>query len=279
MLAFPICDDVLINALKEDIGTGDITTLSTIPPDAMTTGRFIAKEPGVICGMPVVKRVFELIDPLIEIDVYINDGEFAQKGSAIASIRGSARSVLVGERTALNLLQMLSGVATKTRQCVDAVKGTKAVIADTRKTTPGLRTLEKYAVRVGGGSNHRFNLSDGVLIKDNHIRAAGGITAAVGAARKGIPHTLKIEVEVENIEMVEEALACGADIIMLDNMTTREMEAAVKLINGRALVEASGNMGKRDLASVAKTGVDIISVGALTHSITAMDISQIVPIQ
>jgi len=266
-------DDILIKELKEDIGTGDITTLATVPADTKISGRFIAKEEGVICGIPVVKRVFELIDPAVEIKVYLNDGEFAQKGSIIAEISGNARSVLIGERTALNFIQLLSGIATRTRQCVETVRGTKAVIVDTRKTTPGLRVLEKYAVRVGGGSNHRFNLSDGVLIKDNHIRAAGGIAKAVKAARSYVPHTLRIEVEAENLQMVEEALSCGADIIMLDNMEIEEIEKAVRLVNGRALLEASGNMGSRDLKAVAETGVDFISIGALTNSILAMDIS------
>ena len=189
------------------------------------------------------------------------------------TIDGPARSILTGERVALNFLQRLSAIATKTAQAVEQTAGTQAQIVDTRKTTPGLRVLEKYAVRVGGGANHRFNLSDGVLIKDNHIQAAGSITRAVSAARANAPHTLKIEVEVESQDMIAEALSAGADIIMLDNMSQAEIEAAVSQINGQALIEISGNMGERDLASLAKTGIDLISIGALTHTVKAMDIS------
>lgn len=268
-----LLDDIIKNALKEDIGTGDITTQSTIPNDKQISGRFIAKEDGVVCGVSVVKRVFELLDNEISIKILCNDGSLVKKGGIIAEVSGRAASILTGERVALNFFQHLSGIATYTRRCVDEVKGTKAMITDTRKTTPGLRVLEKYAVKTGGGSNHRFNLSDGVLIKDNHINAAGSITAAVSAARANIPHTLKIEVEVENHQMVEEAVACGADIIMLDNMSIEEMEREVGFINGRALVEASGNMGEKNLLEVAKTGVDIISIGTLTHTVKAMDIS------
>lgn len=266
-------DEIIKNALREDIGTGDITTNSTIPTDKQISGSFIAKESGVICGIFIVERVFALIDSEIKMNIHFGDGAFVEKGAVIAEISGNARSILTGERVALNFLQLLCGIASRTRECVEKVKGTNAMIADTRKTTPGLRVLEKYAVKIGGGSNHRYNLSDGVLLKDNHIKAAGGITAAVAAARSSIPHTLKIEVEVENQQMVEEALLAGADIIMLDNMSLEEMEKAVKLINKRAVVEASGNMGDKDLLTVAKTGVDIISIGALTHTISAMDIS------
>lgn len=273
MLDFILLDDAIKNALKEDVGTGDITTLSSVPAVKMINGRFIAKESGVVCGISVAKRVFELIDDTVKIDVFCSDGVKVEKGTVIATVYGPARSVLTGERVALNFLQHLSGIASKTRECTDAVKGTKAMITDTRKTTPGLRVLEKYAVKTGGGHNHRHNLSDGVLIKDNHITAAGGITAAVEMVRGNIPHTLKIEVEVENTEMIKEALDCNADIIMLDNMSLTEMADAVKLIDGRALVEASGNMGDKDLLEVAKTGVDIISIGALTHTVRAMDIS------
>ena len=266
-------DELIINAIKEDIGTGDITTQATIPLDKNTEGKFIAKESGIICGIFVAKRVFEIIDPSIEMISCVEDGAFVRKGDIIARVCGSAQAILTGERVALNFLQLLSGISTRTRKYADEVKSTKAMITDTRKTTPGLRVLEKYAVKIGGGHNHRYNLSDGVLIKDNHIKAAGGIAKAVEAARNYIPHTLKIEVEVENFDMIEEALCCNTDIIMLDNMTIDEMKRAVELINGRALVEASGNMGDRDLLSVAKTGVDIISIGALTHTIRALDIS------
>ena len=273
MLNFFIIDDIIKNALKEDIGTGDITTNATIPADKTISGSFIAKESGIICGLPIVKRVFELLGTDVSINFYLSDGAAVEKGAVIADISGNAQAILIGERVSLNFLRHLSGIASRTNQCVQAVKGTKASIADTRKTTPGLRVLEKYAVRVGGGSNHRYNLSDGVLIKDNHINAAGGIKAAVEAARKHIPHTLKIEVEVENQQMIEEALSSNADIIMLDNMSIEEMKNAVAFINGRAIVEASGNMGDKDLLEVAQTGVDLISIGALTHSIRAMDIS------
>lgn len=264
---------MLVASLHEDVGTGDITTQSTIPEDTVISGRFIAKEPGVICGLPVVARVFELVDPQIQLKACFSDGDLVEKGSVIAKISGPARGILTGERVALNFLQRLSGIATRTRHCVDAVRGTQAVIADTRKTTPGLRVLEKYAVKTAGGVNHRFNLADGVLIKDNHINAAGSITKAVESARFHAPHTLKIEVEAENFDMIDEALACRADIIMLDNMTLGEMAQAVARIGGRAIVEASGNMGQKDLLAVAKTGVDIISIGALTHTVRAMDIS------
>ena len=266
-------DPLLATALREDIGTGDVTTLSTVPEDTEISGRFIAKEAGVVCGLPVAARVFSLVDPAIEFSPFREDGDAVEKGATIAEIAGPARGILTGERVALNFLQRLCGIATHTRRCAEAVRGTKARITDTRKTTPGLRVLEKYAVRTGGGVNHRFNLSDGVLIKDNHIRAAGGIKKAVAAARKAAPHTLRIEVEVEDFDMLEEALNCGADIVMLDNMTIEEMAEAVTRVNGRALVEASGNMGEKDLSEVAKTGVDLISIGALTHSVHAMDIS------
>ena len=266
-------EPILLAALREDIGTGDVTTLSTVPEATVVSGRFIAKEAGVVCGLPVAARVFELVDPAVGFNPRASDGDAVGEGAVIAEISGPARGVLTGERVALNFLQRLSGIATQTRRLVEAVRGTKAGIADTRKTTPGLRALEKYAVRTGGGVNHRFNLSDGVLIKDNHIRAAGGIKKAVEAARRSAPHTLRIEVEVEDLDMLDEALRCGADIVMLDNMSIEEMAEAVGRVGGRALVEASGNMGEKDLAKVAATGVDLISVGALTHSVRAMDIS------
>ncbi len=268
-----IVDTIIKNALEEDIGWGDITAASTIPADRLISGRFLAKDKAVVCGIDIVRRVFALIDPDVSIKVLHKDGSEVGKGDVIAEIHGNARSVLAGERVALNFLQRMSGVASRTRDCVRQVKDTKAQITDTRKTTPGLRVLEKYAVRTGGGKNHRYNLADGVLIKDNHIRAAGGVRAAVEAARAVIPHTLKIEVEVEDFAMIEEALACDSDIIMLDNMSARDMKKAVELIGGRALVEASGNMGDKDLKEIADTGVDIISIGALTHTIRSADIS------
>ncbi len=266
-------DDFLRNALAEDLGTGDITTQSCISESAVSKGAFKAKEAGVLCGVLILKRVFELLDPAVKVDVLKNDGEAVEKGDIIAEIHGPSRSILSGERVALNILQRLSGIATRTHEAARQVKGTKALVTDTRKTTPGLRVLEKYAVKVGGGSNHRFNLSDGVLIKDNHIRAAGGIINAVAAVRKNAPHTLKIEVETESMRDIEDALEAKADIIMLDNMSISEMAKAVEFIAGRALVEASGNMGDRNLREVAETGVDLISVGALTHTVRALDIS------
>ena len=266
-------DEFLLKALQEDVGTGDVTTTCCVPEDAISTGAFKAKEPGVICGLGVVARIFKLLDETVQVTPGVKDGTFVSAGEIIAEISGPSRSILTGERTALNLLQHMSGVATRTAEAVGAATVAGAKIVDTHKTTPGLRVLDKYAVRCGGGSNHRFNLSDGVLIKDNHIVAAGGIEKAIARTRSGCPHTLKIEIETETLSQVEEALAAGADIIMLDNMTTEMMAEAVKLINGRALTEASGNMGERDLISVAETGVDFISIGALTHSVKALDIS------
>ena len=209
----------------------------------------------------------------VETVFFVKEGDKAEKGQRIGEISGPARTVLTGERTALNLMQRASGIATATAEAVGRVSGTNAKICDTRKTMPGLRALDKYAVRIGGGTNHRFNLSDGILIKDNHIAAAGGITAAVSAARARAPHTLKIEVEVETFDQLREALNAKADIIMLDNMSVEDMRTAVGITAGRALLEASGNMGERDLRAVAETGVDLISVGALTHSVKALDIS------
>ena len=271
--AYPSLDDFLLAALREDIGTGDVTTNSCVPVNAVSKGFFKTKEPGIVCGLFVAKRVFELLDNSIRFSPCSSDGDFVETGCVIAEISGPSRCILTGERTALNLLQHLSGVATRTAEAVKAISGTKARIVDTRKTTPGLRLLDKYAVRCGGGSNHRFNLSDGILIKDNHIAAAGGITNAVRFARNNCPFTVKIEVETETPVQVEEALAAGADIIMFDNMTIEEMAAAVKKIGGLALTEASGNMGERDLRAVAGTGVDYISIGALTHSVKSLDIS------
>lgn len=269
-------DDFLKSALYEDVGTGDITTEATIPEDARIEGRYVAKDDGIICGTEVCRRVFDLVGGDVITEFYKNDGDAVKKGDIIGKVAGNARSVLTGERLGLNIMQHLSGIATKTKYYVDAVAGTGAMIADTRKATPGMRELEKYAVRVGGGHNHRMNLSDGVLIKDNHIVAAGGIKNAVAAAKKYAPHTMKIEVEVENEDEIREALDAGADVIMLDNMSIEDMAAAVKLIGGRAVVEASGNMGDKttdELREVAETGVDLISIGALTHSVKAFDIS------
>lgn len=266
-------DELILHALREDIASGDVTTESCVPPDRRVTGRFVAKEAGVLCGLDVARRVFALLDASVTLTSDYHDGDRLESGDVLGTIEGPARAILMAERVSLNLMQHLSGIATATAQAVQAVKGTNAAITDTRKTTPGLRTLEKYAVRVGGGRNHRFNLSDGVLIKDNHIVAAGGIEKAVAAARGRIPHTLKIEVETSDMDEVRQALSAGADIIMLDNMDNETMGAAVRMIAGRALTEASGNMGDRDLAAVAAAGVDIISIGSLTHSVRALDIS------
>ena len=266
-------DKIIELALEEDIGSGDITTLSTIPENTTAHGKFIAKQDTVICGIDVAKTVFRKIDETVIFNAFFKDGDIVKVGDVIAEVDGNARSMLTAERCALNIMQRLSGVAQRTAECVEMVKGTKAKIADTRKTTPGMRALEKYAVRIGGGTNHRYNLADGVLIKDNHIAAAGGITAAINNARKLIPHTLKIEVEVESFEQLREALEAGADIIMLDNMSNEDMAECVKICADRALLEASGNMDRRNLYEVAKTGVDIISIGALTHTIKAADIS------
>ncbi len=275
-LYMPEVDDILSRALKEDVGYGDITTRSTVPADRRAHGRYIAKESGIVCGLFICERVFELVGGDVEFKPLKNDGDYAEKGEVIAEVSGNARNILTGERVGLNLLQHLSGIATMTKKTVDAVEGKKAKIVDTRKATPGLRILEKYAVRVGGGTNHRFNLADGVLIKDNHIVASGSIKNAVAAARKSVPHTIKIEVEIETFPQLEEALEAGADIIMLDNMSVPDMARAVEIVNGGAITEASGNMGDKtadELRAVADTGVDIISVGSLTHSVHAMDIS------
>lgn len=266
-------DTYLLDALKEDIGTGDITTLCCVPEHETSTAVFRCKQAGVVCGLDIGKRVFALLDSSVEFTALVEEGTEVQVGDVVATITGPSRSILSGERVALNLMQHLSGVATKTHELAKKVEGTKAVIVDTRKTTPGMRVLEKYAVRMGGGTNHRFNLADGVLIKDNHIVAAGGIANAVANARKIVPHTLKIEVETTNFDEIQQALDAGADIIMLDNMSCEDMKKAVEMIGGRAKVEASGNMGTRDVGEVARTGVDLISVGALTHSVEALDIS------
>ena len=266
-------DTLILNALSEDVGTGDITTESTIPEDRVAHGKYRAKESGVLCGIGVAERVFALINPSIRFTAYKKDGDRIEKGEIIAEVVGKATDVLTGERVGLNLMQRMSGIATRTAEACAQVEGTGAKICDTRKTTPGLRVIEKYAVKVGGGTNHRFNLADGILIKDNHIVAAGSITAAVKAARANAPHTLKIEVEVEDFDQLDEALAAGADIIMLDNMNCADMTKAVGIVAGRAITEASGNMGDRNLREVAECGVDLISIGALTHSVRSLDIS------
>lgn len=266
-------DDVIKTALNEDINYIDTTTDLMIPENARSKARFLTKAEGVLCGIDVALRVFALLDPTFQATVYKKDGDRVQPGDVIAEVEGSTRFLLKGERTALNLLQHLSGVATATDRCVRIVKGTNASIADTRKTLPGLRSLQKYAVTVGGGRNHRFNLSDGAMLKDNHIDAAGGITAAVTAIRGKLGHMVKLEVETRNLAEVKEALEAGADVIMLDNMDCPTMAEAVKLVGGKALLEASGGITDETLRAVAETGVDIISIGALTHSVKALDIS------
>lgn len=266
-------DEIIINALKEDINYVDVASDYLIPEDQRDNAYFVAKADGVLCGLSVAMRVFALLDDTFEAKLYKHDGDKMQKGDLIAEFSGKTVLLLKGERTALNLLQHMSGIATATAAAVELVKGTNAQITDTRKTLPGLRALQKYAVTCGGGKNHRFNLSDGAMLKDNHIDAGGGITNAVNALRGKLGHMVKIEVETRDLAEVREALAAGADIIMLDNMSNEMMREAVKIIDGRAKTEASGGITLETIAEVAKTGVDIISLGALTHSVKAFDIS------
>lgn len=266
-------DDVIKTALLEDVNYVDQATAFVIPAESVSTARFLAKADGVLAGLEVALRVFELLDDSVKADVFLHDGDTLKKGDVIATLTGPTRALLQGERTALNLLQHMSGVATATSRAVKLVERTGASIADTRKTLPGLRALEKYAVMMGGGKNHRFNLSDCAMLKDNHIDAGGGITKTVSTLRQKLGHTVKIEVETRNMDEVKEAVAVGADIIMLDNMTADQMREATAFIAGRALTEASGNITLENLAEKAGSGVDIISMGALTHSVTALDIS------
>lgn len=266
-------NEFLKATLKEDIGFGDVTSLSTVARDKTAKGKFIAKQSGVFCGTAVLEGIFGGIYADTCLNMAVSEGERIEKGQLIATVEGNARSVLAGERTALNIVQHLSGVATATAEYVKKLEGTKARVTETRKTTPGMRFLEKYAVRVGGGSNHRFNLSDGILIKDNHIAAAGGITKAVKMAKANASHLLKLEVEVESIEGLLEAIEAGADVVMLDNMDLETTKKAVEAAAGRVLLEASGNMDEKDVRAIAEAGVDIISFGALTHSVKALDIS------
>ena len=266
-------DDIIKTALREDINYIDSTTDLLIPEESRSAAYFAAKADGVLCGAEAAARVFTLLDPEIDVKFLKKDGEFIKNGDRIAEINGSTRSMLKAERTALNLIQHMSGIATYTRKCVDAVAGTGASIADTRKTLPGLRPLQKYAVTVGGGRNHRYNLTDAAMLKDNHIDAYGSITGAVNALREKAGHMLQIEVETRSMDEVKEAVDCGVNVIMLDNMTTDEMKRACEFINGRAKTEASGNVTLENIRAVAETGVDIISLGALTHSVTAFDIS------
>lgn len=263
-------------ALAEDLGTGDVTTLATVPADRQARGAMLVKASGVISGLEAAAYTFRRVDPAIVFTPLVKDGDAVEHGKLIAELSGPARGLLIGERVALNLLQRLSGVATLTAKFVAETAGTRAKVVDTRKTTPGLRVLEKAAVRHGGGHNHRVGLSDGVLIKDNHLAAVGGpdrVTQAIAAARAFAPHTIKIEVEVTTLAEVREAVAAGADIILLDNMDLPTMRDAVAIIAGRALVEASGNVRLETVRAIAETGVDLISAGALTHSAPALDIS------
>ena len=266
-------DEIIVNALKEDINYVDVASDYLIPEDQRDEAYFVAKADGVLCGLSVAMRVFELLDDTFEAKTYKHDGDKIQKGDLIAEFSGKTVLLLKGERTALNLLQHMSGIATATAAAVELVEGTNAQITDTRKTLPGLRALQKYAVTCGGGKNHRFNLSDGAMLKDNHIDAGGGITNAVNALRGKLGHMVKIEVETRDLAEVREALTAGADIIMLDNMSNEMMREAVEIIGGRAKTEASGGITLETIAEVAKTGVDIISLGALTHSVKAFDIS------
>lgn len=266
-------DDIIKTALLEDINYIDVTTDYLVDEDSVSTAKYVSKDDGVICGIDVALRVFQLLDNNVKTEIYIHDGEKAKKGDVIARITGSTRALLKGERTALNLIQHMSGIATATRVCVDLVSGTKASIADTRKTLPGLRVLQKYAVTVGGGKNHRYNLSDCAMLKDTHLDAYGSMTGAVNALREKMGHTVKIEVEVSNLEQLEEALNLGVEIIMLDNMSNEDMAKAVKITDGKAKLEASGNVTAETIRGIAETGVDIISLGALTHSVKAFDIS------
>lgn len=266
---------IIRTALEEDIGLGDVTTEVTVAADSTARAELVAKEDFVLAGIDVAAQVFSFLDSDVKFEKIFVDGQSVRKGEVIAWLKGPASVLLRGERVALNLLQRMSGTATLTARYVAAIEGTSATIVDTRKTVPGLRALDKYAVRTGGGRNHRIGLFDGVLIKENHSAAAGGITESIERARKKLPHTLKIEIETRNLEEVEEALKAGADIIMLDNMTLYDMRKGVEMIDGQALVEASGGVNLERVREIAETGVDIISVGELTHSVKAADISML----
>ena len=265
-------DNIIKTALLEDINYCDVTTDYLIPDSQMGRARFVSKGEGIVCGVGAAISVFELLDD-IEYEILKNDGDSVIKGDVILTLSGHTRALLKGERTALNLIQHMSGIATAANKYSEIIKGTRATIADTRKTLPGLRPLQKYAVMTGGAKNHRYNLSDAAMLKDNHIDAAGGITNAITLLRKKLGHMTKIEVETRNLDELREALAAGADIIMLDNMSPEVMKEAVEITAGRAVLEASGGITGDTLRAVAESGVDIISIGALTHSVTAFDIS------
>jgi len=268
-----LIDKIVRRALEEDLGRGDITSEAIVPPDKATEGFFLSKSQGVLAGMPYVQAAFRLLDGDIEIKPLVRDGGAVAKGTVIARVYGNARNILAAERVALNFMQRLSGIATATAAAVQAVQSYGTKITDTRKTTPGLRIAEKYAVRVGGGSNHRLGLDDAILIKDNHISMAGGIKRAVHLAKQNAGHLVKIEVEAETMEQVREAVESGADVIMLDNMALEDMREAVNLVGGKVTIEASGGITPDMVASVAATGVDVISLGWLTHSAKPLDIS------
>ena len=266
-------DNLLLLALQEDISSEDVTTNAVMPEACQGTVQLLCKQDGVIAGMEVFARVFTLLDEKTEIIPYVKDGDEVKKGDLLATVNGDIRVLLSGERTALNYLQRMSGIATYTRSVAKLLEGSKTTLLDTRKTTPNMRIFEKYAVKIGGGQNHRYNLSDSVLLKDNHIGAAGSVTKAIEMARDYAPFVRKIEVECENLDMVCEAADAGADIIMLDNMTPAQMKEAVAVINGRAKTECSGNVTKENIATILDAGVDYVSSGALTHSAPILDVS------
>jgi nicotinate-nucleotide pyrophosphorylase (carboxylating) len=268
-----LVDRIIENALDEDIGPGDITTSAIVDPELRGEAHLLAKEELVLAGMEIFSRVFSILDPGITVESQFNDGDVVRDGVWIARLKGPLKGILIGERTALNFLQHLSGIATLTRRYVDKTYPAKVRVVDTRKTTPGLRILEKYAVRVGGGSNHRFGLFDGILIKDNHIAAAGSISGAVERLKPRVPHTVRIEVEVADIKSLEEAIDAGADAVLLDNMSIEELGRAVSVAGGRVILEASGGVNLESIGEIAKMGVDLISVGAITHSARSVDIS------
>jgi nicotinate-nucleotide pyrophosphorylase (carboxylating) len=273
MLTPDLVNDILKRSFREDIGSGDLTTIYCVPSKKSGSGRLIAKEEGVLAGVDIALKAFSYLDRSVRCSELFNDGEKVSRGDVVMTVEGPLQAILSSERVALNLLQRLSGIATQTALWAEEIKEYPAKLTDTRKTTPGLRILEKYAVQVGGGNNHRLALDGGIMIKDNHIAAAGGIKKAVEAARDKVPFTLRIEVEVTNLDELEEALAAGVDIIMLDNMDTETMYRAVEISAGRVLLEASGNVTFQRLKEIAATGVDYISCGALTHSVKALDFS------
>jgi len=266
-------DELIRSALKEDISSEDVSTNAVLDGYVLGSVNLICKQNGVICGLPVFSRTFEILDKHTKIKFYVKDGDRVTSGQLLAEVTGDMRVLLSGERTALNFLQRMSGIATYTAEVVKLLEGSKTKLLDTRKTTPNMRLFEKYAVKIGGGNNHRYNLSDGILLKDNHIGAAGGIKQAVERARAYAPFVRKIEVEVENLDMCREALDAGADIIMLDNMSAEDMKKAVKMIDGRAVTECSGNVTKENIKNITDTGVDYVSSGALTHSAPILDLS------